>query len=60
MIRIILNEQDFRDLVAGRIARPAAHDMRASHAVDVEIALSDIGWVRMMKLIREAAGETEG
>ena len=53
-IRITLDERDFRDLVAGRIARP---EQRNPSAPVVEITLSDIGWLRMQRAITEAQRE---
>ncbi len=50
-IRITLDERDFRELVAGRIATP---EQRSPDAPFVEIILSDIGWPRMLRAITEA------
>jgi hypothetical protein len=54
MMRIVLDEEDFRELVAGRVARPK---MRLDDPPDdgVEIILSDIGWDRMMAALYAAA-----
>lgn len=53
MMRIVLDEKDFRELVAGRVARPK---QRLDPPDDgVEIILSDIGWDRMMAALYAAA-----
>lgn len=40
-MRVLLGEQDFNDLVSGRIVKQNG----------VEIALSDIGYARMLEII---------
>lgn len=54
----MLNEEDFRRLVSGRIARPEAFS--EGQPVRVEIALKDIGFHRMDLAIRDAVGESGG
>ena len=51
----MLNEDDFRRLVSGRIARPEA--FADGKSVRVEIGLKDIGFHRMDLAIRDAACE---
>jgi hypothetical protein len=52
-VKIILNEADFRDLVAGKIV---TKDAKAAHP-EVKIALSDIGWDRMIDALAQAMAE---
>jgi hypothetical protein len=49
MIRIILDEADFRDLVAGREVQA-----RTLGAETVALILADIGWARMLVAIEDA------
>lgn len=53
-IRIALGESEFRDLVAGRVAKS-----RAASGLMVEVILSDIGWERMTRAIAVAIGPSE-
>lgn len=50
-IRIALGEAEFRDLVAGRVART-----KTASGQPVEVILSDIGWERMTRAIAVAMG----
>jgi hypothetical protein len=52
MIRIALNEQDFRGLVAGKTVYAVNHV--SGGGIPVEIILSDIGWSRMHAAIIDA------
>lgn len=67
-VRISLSEQDFRDLVAGKVVKPEGFRMIREKPVlgpiveheaetgTVEIALQDIGWDRMYAAIDTAMG----
>ena len=67
MIRLVLNEAAYRDLVAGRVARltidgRAVSEMRRATAgipeqIPVELILSDIGWARMVLALNDAMDE---
>lgn len=52
VIRAVIDEAAFRDLVAGRVAT-----LRTADGGRVEIILSDIGWSRMLLAIDAARGE---
>lgn len=53
-IYIVLGEAEFRDLVAGRVAKTATAS--GGQLQPVEIILSDIGWERMTRAIAVAMG----
>lgn len=57
MIKIVLTEEDFRELVAGRVSRPRAINASIVTSPEVEIILSDIGWERMTMAIAAAMGK---
>lgn len=54
VVRVVLDEAAFRDLVAGKIVSAGA-----SPATPVEIILSDIGWNRMLLAIAVAIDEAK-
>jgi len=49
-VKVALNEADFRDLVTGRV-------VNVKGVCDVQIALGEIGWSRMIHAIVDAAAE---
>lgn len=51
-IRIVLDEREFRDLVRGKVAKT-----RSSQGEDVELILADIGFARMLDIVRAAVAE---
>jgi hypothetical protein len=57
-MKIVLDEGDFRDLVAGKVIRPD-HPRLAIDNMTLEIALSDIGWDRMLDAMAVAMVERE-
>ncbi len=54
-IRVILDEREFRDLVAGRVVVPIAQPLMSGQVI--EVALADIGFMRMQGIIRDAQRE---
>lgn len=52
VVRVALDGEVFGTLVAGRMA--TVRGVSADGMVGVEIILSDIGWERMLELIRAA------
>jgi len=57
MLRIVLDETAFRDLVAGKAVRLEATNPEGPPAL-VGIILSDIGFERMLRAIRDASQST--
>lgn len=57
-IRILLDEEDFRSLVAGGVVQ-VGMDVRAAPVL-VQIALKDIGWDRMTVALRDAIEGSSG
>lgn len=56
-IRIVLDREQFRDLVRGKIA---VIETRSPRGLTVKIALKDIGWQVMGEEIAQAAMECAG
>lgn len=54
-IRIMLDEDDFRALVSGKVVR-CGIKVRGAPAL-VQFALKDIGWDRMVESLRDAVEE---
>jgi hypothetical protein len=50
-VRVALGEAEFRELVAGRVAKVSAAD-----GSTVEVILSDIGWPAILRAIDDAGG----
>lgn len=57
-IRVALNEEDFRNLVAGKVVTISSG--RVVRGISVEIILSDIGWGRMYAAIEEVDKGAQG
>ena len=54
MIRVRLDEQEFRDLVRGAVVKT-----RSSQGEEVELILADIGFARMLDLVKGAIIEVK-
>jgi hypothetical protein len=54
-----IDEQAFRDLVAGRTAKLSG-DPVSREALTINVILEDIGWDRMLMAIHEAMVERDG
>ena len=50
-VRILFTEEDFTKLISGEIVKKKKDDIYSAY--DIEIALEDIGYDKMMKIILE-------
>lgn len=58
-IRLRLDDREFSDLVRGRVVRCWGQRPGVDEAVEVEIVLADIGFLRMLQLIDAAMRPAE-
>ncbi len=57
MIRISLSEEDFKYLVAGKVVTRRVEPGYGQVANTVEITLQDVGWMTMIRAIKDSAYE---